>query len=108
MSKPQLKSKNLFNSVYEVVTKIPLGKVTTYGQIAEALGTKDARRVGHALHANRNPEIPCHRVVNKDGRLALNFAFEGWKEQRRRLLEEGVEFIDETHVDLKKHLWQIK
>lgn len=78
----------------------------TYGQIAEIFGTKDARRVGWALHGNKDPKVFCHRVVNKEGKVAINYAFDGWKEQKRRLLSEGVNFIDETHVDLKKHLWQ--
>lgn len=97
-----------FEQVYQVVKRVPGGKVTTYGEIARALGTNDARRVGHALHANPDEgEVPCHRVVNKDGRLAPNFAFDGPKEQRRRLLAEGVAFRDATHVDLKKHLWKL-
>lgn len=89
-----------FNQVYEVVRKIPKGKVVTYGQIAEMLGTKDARRVGHALHANKDTNTPCHRVVNKDGRLAPGYAFGGAGEQRARLLAEGVEFADELHVKM--------
>lgn len=92
---------DFFNQVYRVVKKIPAGKVMTYGQIAAILGTKDARKVGWALHANRDQKIPCHRVVNKDGRLAPNFAFDGMEEQRRRLISEGVSFKDKTHADLK-------
>ncbi len=88
-----------FKRVYDVVKKIPAGKVMTYGEIARIIGTKDARRVGHALHANRDHEIPCHRVVNKDGRLAPGYAFGGQNEQRNRLLAEGVGFIDDKHVD---------
>lgn len=91
-----------FARVYKVVKKIPLGKVATYGQIAESLGSKDARRVGWALHANKDENVPCHRVVSKSGRLAPNFAFDGAQEQRRRLEAEGVEFLDKTHVDLSK------
>ena len=64
------------------------------------------RIVGFALHANRDQKVPCHRVVNKDGRLAPNFAFDGYKEQRRRLLAEGTKFRDEMHVDLEKCLWE--
>lgn len=93
-----------FEKVYKIVRKIPKGKVTTYGEIARALSTKDARKVGFALHANSDPKTPCHRVVNKDGRLAPNFAFAGEKEQKRRLMQEGVGFI-KGKVDLKKHLW---
>jgi methylated-DNA-protein-cysteine methyltransferase-like protein len=102
--KPSNKKSELFERVYKVVCKIPSGKVATYGQIAKNLGTPDARKIGWALHANKDPKIPCHRVVNKDGRLAPNFAFNGWKEQKMRLLEEGVKFIDEMHVDLDKYL----
>lgn len=96
---------NFFERVYQLVRKIPKGKVATYGQIAQKLGTKDARRVGHALHANRDSQTPCHRVVNKMGRLSPSFAFDGEQEQRKRLEQEGVNFVDKTHVDLEKHLW---
>ena len=109
-------SKSFFEQVRQLVKKIPAGKVATYGQIADWLGTrpafakatagKDARTVGWALHANKNPDVPCHRVVNKEGRVALNYAFEGQEEQKRRLVEEGVEFVDRTHVNLEKHLWR--
>ncbi len=97
---------NFFDQVYKVVRKIPTGKVTTYGDISRILGTKDARKVGWALHANKNPLVPCHRVVNKDGRLAPNFAFDGAAEQRRRLLAEGVTFRNENNVNLERCFWR--
>lgn len=99
-------SSNFFEQVYQIVKKIPVGKVMTYGQVAKVLGTRDARRVGQALHANNDVKTPCHRVVDKTGRLAPNFAFDGWQEQKRRLREEGVTFVDETHVALGQCLWQ--
>ncbi|HJY98347.1 MAG TPA: MGMT family protein [Patescibacteria group bacterium] len=92
--------KDFFSRVYEIVKRIPKGEVMTYGQIAEIMGTRDSRRVGHALHANPDPAVPCHRVVNKDGRLAPGYAFGGPGEQRRKLLAEGVEFIDDNHVKM--------
>jgi methylated-DNA-protein-cysteine methyltransferase-like protein len=92
----------LFKQVYDFVRQIPAGKVVTYGEIAREIGLRDVRKVGYALHANKDPEVPCHRVVNKDGRLAPNFAFDGAEEQRRRLEFEGVPFIDEMHVNLEK------
>lgn len=95
---------SFFDEVYKVVKRVPKGKVTTYGEIARALGTKDARKVGWALHANSDPETPCHRVVNKDGKLAANFAFDGEAEQRRRLESEGIVF-EGKKVDLEKHIW---
>lgn len=97
---------NFFESVYKVVRRIPSGKVATYGQIADILGTRDARKVGFALHGNDSHEVPCHRVVNKEGRLAPNFAFDGEMEQKRRLAHEGVTFRDENHVNLKECLWK--
>ncbi len=89
---------NFFEQVYEVVRKIPSGKVMTYGQVAEALGTKDARRVGQALHANKDKNTPCHRVVFKDGHLAPNYAFGGAEEQRKKLEFEGVKFVGKKIV----------
>lgn len=97
-----MKKGNFFEQVYEEVKKIPEGMVMTYGQIASKLGTRDARRVGHALHANKDKDCPCHRVVNKDGRVAPSYAFGGYHEQRNRLLSEGVKFVDEMNVDLEK------
>lgn len=96
----------LFQRVYELTRRIPEGYVTTYGQLAHALGTKDSRRIGHALHANPSgDETPCHRVVTKDGKLSESYAFGGSFEQYAKLKSEGVTFTDRTHVDLTKHLW---
>lgn len=100
-----------FQQVYEVVRRIPKGRVITYGDIAKAVGTKDARRVGQALHANGDPQIPCHRVVFADGSLAPGYAFGGERKKRERLEQEGVEFTEEGRVNLEtcrlKHLDEI-
>lgn len=103
---PYQKREGLFKEVYKAIRKIPKGKVATYGQVAKMVGTTDARKVGWALHANRSEDNPCHRVVSKEGALAKNFAFDGWEEQKRRLLAEGVKFKDKVHVDIKACLWQ--
>ena len=96
-----------FSQVYDLVRQIPAGKVTTYGEIARALGTRDARRVGHALHANPSGEItPCHRIVTKDGKLSDSYAFGGSIEQYAKLKEEGVSFLDRSHVNLIKHFFR--
>lgn len=89
------------SSVYRLVKQIPIGKVATYGQIAAKIGNpKAGRAVGNVLHNNPDPKtIPCYRVVNREGRLAP-----GFKEQKRKLLKEGVEFKDKNHVDLTKSL----
>ena len=94
---------NTFHKIYEQVKKIPEGKVATYGQIALMAGNpRWSRVVGYALHSNPEPDvIPCHRVVNKDGKLSKAFAFGGENVQRDMLISEGVIFIDENTVDLK-------
>ena len=73
----QRMEKGLFSRrVYEVVRRIPKGKVATYGQVAALAGApRNARFVGYALHSNPEPGvIPCHRVVFRDGSLAPGFA----------------------------------
>lgn len=89
--------------VYQITKRIPSGKVATYGQIAAKIGKpKAARAVGNALHNNPDPKtIPCYRVVNREGRLAP-----GFREQKEKLLKEGVGFKDRNNVDLKRCLWQ--
>jgi methylated-DNA-protein-cysteine methyltransferase-like protein len=79
--------------------------VATYGQIAKILQTRDARRVGWAMHANKDLKVPCHRVVNKEGKLAKSFSFEGWEEQKRRLEREGIR-INGNKVCLEKYLYR--
>lgn len=99
------KTISFFQHVYSLVQSIPPGKVTTYGHIAHAMNTRDARRVGHALHANPDASsTPCHRVVFSDGRLAPGYAFGGPNEQMRRLQLEGIECIG-GRANLKKHLY---
>lgn len=98
-------AKNFFERVYGIVRRIPAGKVATYGIVADLIGTRDARRVGHALHANTDgSKTPCHRVVFSDGRLAPGYAFGGPDEQRRKLELEGVTFTSDK-VNLQIHLW---
>lgn len=95
---------SFYDNVYLAVQRIPSGKVATYGQIAAMAGNGAAARVvGNALHVNPVPGvIPCHRVVNAQGRLAPHFAFGGDAEQQRMLEAEGVEVCDH-HVNLEKY-----
>lgn len=97
---------SFFDEVYNAVKKIPEGKVSTYGKIAMDCGKPRASRmVGGALH--RNPyfgEVPCHRVVFKDGSLAKSFVFGGEDVQRQMLIQEGITFLEDGRVDMKKHL----
>ena len=99
---------NFFERVYEAVKQIPKGKVATYGQIALAAGNpRAARQVGYALHVNPEPYvIPCHRVVNRYGRLAPAFAFGGMEVQADLLKREGVEVKEDNTVDLRRYQYQ--
>ena len=97
--------------VFEIVRQIPAGKVATYGLVARLMGRpRSGRYVGFALRNNPTPtagggDIPCHRVVFKDGSLCKGFAFGGPEVQRELLETEGVVFLDDAHVDLNACLW---
>ena len=97
--------------VYEIVRQIPVGNVATYGLVAQLMGRpQSGRYVGFALRNNPAPgtdakDIPCHRVVFKDGRLCDGFAFGGPDVQRRLLEAEGVTFVDNARVDMAACLW---
>ena len=96
---------NTFEKIYEVVCNIPKGKVATYGQVALLAGNpRWARVVGYALHVNPHPGIiPCHRVVNREGRIAPGFAFGGEGVQRQLLEAEGIVFEQDDRIDLEKY-----
>lgn len=98
----------MFERIYKVVCQIPYGKVATYGQIARIIGSPRASRVvGYALHVNPKPGIiPCHRVVNRFGKLAPAFAFGGQEIQKELLEREGVIVQDDFTVDLNIYLWK--
>lgn len=98
--------KNSFERIYEVVRRIPRGKVASYGQVAALAGNRRwSRVVGYALHVNPDEEgIPCYRVVTKDGCVSSAFAFGGENRQVELLEADGVEFID-GHVDMKRFQW---
>ena len=94
-------------SVYEYLKTVPKGRVVTYGMIAHAIGhPRASRQVGNALHRNPHPVVvPCHRVVNREGRLAPAFAFGGIEVQAELLRNEGVE-VTGGFVDLEKYIWR--
>lgn len=98
----------VFEKIYAVVCNIPEGKVATYGQVAMLAGNpRWSRVVGYALH--KNPAfgvIPCHRVVNRDGKTAESFAFGGGDIQRQMLENEGIVFDADGLIDLDKYLWK--
>ncbi len=90
-------------AVLNIVGQIPRGKVTTYGLIATLAGWPcHARMVGRTLRYTPGAEkLPCHRVVNKEGRTAP-----GWNQHRSLLEKEGVAFKLNGHVDMQHHLWE--
>ena len=102
-------NQNTFEKIYEVVKRIPYGKVATYGQVALLAGNPHwSRVVGYALHVNPDPDsIPCFRVVNRFGEPSGAFAFGGKNTQILLLEGEGIEFKD-GRVDLSKYLWDGK
>jgi len=89
--------------VLNIVSQIPHGKVTTYGHIAALAGwPSHARMVGRTLrYSPEAATLPCHRVVNKEGRTAP-----GWSLQRTLLEAEGITFKANGHVDMNRHLWE--
>jgi 8-oxo-dGTP diphosphatase len=102
-----MEDENSFEKIYRIVRRIPRGKVATYGQIARLAGNaRWSRVVGYALHVNPEPGvIPCHRVLNRDGKPSSAFAFGGENRQIALLEAEGVKFEEDGCVDLGKYGW---
>ncbi len=91
--------------LYDLLTKIPQGKVTTYKELALQLKTKGYRAVGQIVGANPNaPQVPCHRVVRSDGGLG-GYAF-GIDKKIAILTKEGVKISDGKVVDFEKKLYK--
>ena len=101
-----MRIKTFNDSVYAVTSLIPMGKVTTYGEIAKAIGApRAARAVGNALGANTNPiVVPCHRVVRGDGHLGGYSGGEGPATKAKLLAREGVR-VSAGKVNLDKFLF---
>lgn len=98
--------KDFFRRVWDIVAMIPYGRVTTYGHIAEFLGSRSAARtVGWALRATKGTYLPCHRVVNRFGALTGKRQFGGPRVMELLLRSEGVTFDAQGCVDLSRHLW---
>lgn len=88
---------------YDILKKVPKGRVTTYKAIAEALGTKAYRAVGNAMKNNPNViTVPCHRVVNSDG--SVGGYVNGTEKKIEILKSEGIEISNGKIVNLKRHL----
>ena len=97
---------NFDNRCYNLLKKVPKGKVTTYKAIARALKSKAYRAVGNAMNKNPYaPKVPCHRVVRSDGNTG-GFA-SGPKMKISMLRKEGID-IKNGKIDLKKYFYRFK
>ena len=97
----------VYDAIYDMVRRIPAGRVATYGLIAGLVGRpRSARQVGHALSAlTQDSDVPWHRVVNAQGRISPR-GLDGSDDLQRLLLEsEAVEFGGDGRIDLKRFLW---
>ena len=90
-----------YERTYMVIRQVPVGQVTTYGQVSKIVGGVSARQVGYALHAVQPwMVVPWQRVVNSKGQISLRGG-----EQRHLLEAEGIEFGDSDRIDLKRFGW---
>jgi methylated-DNA-protein-cysteine methyltransferase-like protein len=98
---------NYFDLVYQVVREIPVGRVTSYGTIAHYLGLKSgARMVGYAMNAaHALPDVPAHRVVNRQGLLTGKYHFATPTLMEELLLAEGVQVKNDQVQDFSTHFW---
>jgi methylated-DNA-protein-cysteine methyltransferase related protein len=85
--------------ILDCVAAIPAGRVMTYGDVAEFVGTRAVRMVGRVLSQDGG-SVPWHRVLRADGTCAAHL----YTEQRQRLLSEGVRFAGDR-VDLTSYRW---
>jgi methylated-DNA-protein-cysteine methyltransferase related protein len=102
------RDENFFELVYQVARQIPKGRVTSYGAIATALGTKlSARMVGWAMNgaSNIKPRVPAHRVVNRNGMLTGRHHFSPPEKMQELLEKEGIKVKNDVIVDFEKVFW---
>lgn len=100
-------SKNFFNDVYDVVRLIPIGRWTSYGAIANCLGTKgSARMVGWAMNsAHGLADVPAHRVLNRSGRLTGKYHFPTPEAMQIALEAEGLKVENDQVVNPEQSYW---
>jgi len=99
---------SFFELVYEVVRQIPRGRVTSYGAIAAAIGTRlSARMVGWAMNSAHDArlKVPAHRVVNRNGMLTGKNHFKDPREMQRLLEKENIKVINDQVQDFDKIFW---
>lgn len=102
-----MKKKSYWEDVYEITRSIPVGRVSTYGSIADYLALGSARMVGWALnHCHTTEEyVPAHRVVNRVGELSGRHMFESPTKMAEELIAEGVDVVNDKVVNFKEKYW---
>ena len=96
----------VFSAFYDIVRRIPAGKVATYGQVARLAGLpRCSRTMGYAMAGCQDPSVPCHRVVDRFGGTKACFDICAPGTQRALLEAEGVAFREDGTVDLERCLW---
>ena len=104
------KSSDFFDKVYEVVKQIPYGRATSYGAIAKHLGAaRSSRMVGYAMNASHSmPDVPAHRVVNRNGMLTGKHHFPGINVMQQLLESENIKVQNDQIVDFNNVFWDPK
>ena len=107
-----MQPKSFNQKIYNLLKKVPKGKITTYKMLAEAAGTKAYRAVGQAMRCNPYaPKVPCHRVVKSDGSIGgfsgnLNPNSREVKRKVKLLEKEGIEIKDNKILNFEKFLFE--
>jgi len=98
---------NFTENIIKIIKQIPRGKVSTYRKIAILAGNpRSARQVSWILHSSsKKYKLPWHRVINSKGIIAMN-SVDDKNTQKKMLEKEGIEFISDFKVNLKKFQWQ--
>jgi methylated-DNA-protein-cysteine methyltransferase-like protein len=106
MDNRQINESKYRERVYEIVREIPVGRVMTYGQIAEMLGEGyTPRTIGYVMHAADTEKIPWQRVINSQGACSTGKMTMPVNIQQKILEDEGIEFNEKGRCDLKIYLW---
>jgi len=101
-----MNSASIYERIYDVVRRIPCGRVATYGQVAAYAGRCTPRQAGYAMAALRNDDVPWHRVINSKGGISFPENSRGAARQRELLEDEGVLFDRRGCIDLEIFGWK--
>ncbi len=102
-----MKKKNYYEAVYELTRKIPFGRISTYGAIADYLALGSARMVGWALNKSfTGKDVPAHRVVNRKGELSGRHHFPHPDLMQKLLENEGVKIENHVVQDFDNLVWK--